>query len=449
MSSTIESLSSVESEPTYRKIILRILPFLMLCHILNYLDRINVGIAKLQFQSDLGFSDAAYGLGAGLLFFGYVLFEIPSTLIMAKIGVRKHFLRIMVGWGIMSTLTMFVRTPLEFYIVRVLIGVAEAGFTPGIFLYLSYWFPARRRARVTSWFYLSMPLASMLGSPISAWIMHAFGGHLGLHGWQWLFMLEGLPSAVCGLLVYWVLSDRPEDARWLKPAERELVLADLKSDELVKPRQQSSHVSLRAAMSDPRVFCAGFVFACSFSLGNTLAFWGPTVIRQSGIVHITNVGLLAGVYSLVGIIVMVIVGRHSDRTLERRWHYTVSLLCAAAALALLPLFRHNPVVALILLSVMCAGHYSALSVFWAIPPTYLRRETAAAGIALINVIGSVGGAVSIWAIGWMSKGAAGFGIGLGVLAAVICCGAIVLLVAFPTSMIKAGEIKNELAPEAR
>lgn len=419
----------------YRKVALRILPLLVFGYILNYLDRINIGIAQIQFKSDLGFSDAAYGFGAGLLFVGYVVFEIPSNLMLDRIGVRKTFLRIMVAWGILSTMTMFVRTPMQFYLVRFLIGVAEAGFTPGIFLYLSYWFPARRRARMTSIFYLSIPLAATLGTPLSGWIMHAFQGQLGLHGWQWLFLLEGMPSAVFGVVLFFVLSDRPDTAPWLASAERAFILADLDRDESHKTRR-SKHAPFRAILSDPRVFCAGFTFACSFSLGNTLAFWAPMVIRNSGVAQVVNVGVLAGIPAFIGTIVMLLVGRHSDRTLERRWHAAIALVCAAAALAMLPLFHSNTVVAIVLLAVASAGHYSCLSVFWSIPPTYLTRETGAGGIAVINVIGSLGGALSTAALGWMSHGAAGFGSGLVVLGAIIGCGAVVLLVAFPARTIR-------------
>jgi ACS family phthalate transporter-like MFS transporter len=326
----------------YRKIAWRILPLLVFCYILNYLDRINIGIAQLQFKSDLGFSDAAYGLGAGLLFVGYVLFEIPSNLLLDRIGVRKTFLRIMVAWGVLSTMTMFVRTPMQFYIVRFLIGVAEAGFTPGIFLYLSYWFPARRRARMTSIFYLSIPIAAIVGTPLSGWIMHAFGGDLGLRGWQWLFMLEGLPSVLFGVIVYFALSDRPQQAAWLDASEQAFVLAQLAADDAQKTRRvahQAKASALRVIARDPRVFCAGFTFACSFSLGNTLAFWAPVVIRNSGIAQVANIGVLAAIPALVGIVVMLAVGRHSDRTLERRWHAALALFAAAGALALLPHFR--------------------------------------------------------------------------------------------------------------
>jgi D-galactonate transporter len=423
----------------YRKIAWRILPLLVFCYILNYLDRINIGIAQLQFKTDLGFSDAAYGLGAGLLFVGYVLFEIPSNLMLDRIGVRKTFLRIMVAWGVLSTMTMFVRTPMQFYIVRFLIGVAEAGFTPGIFLYLSYWFPARRRARMTSIFYLSIPIAAIVGTPLSGWIMHAFGGDFGLRGWQWLFMLEGLPSVLFGVIAYFALSDRPQQAAWLDASEQAFVLAQLKADDARKQKpRRIAHSALRAILGDPRVFCAGFTFACSFSLGNTLAFWAPVVIRNSGIAQVANVGVLAAIPALVGIIVMLAVGRHSDRTLERRWHAALALFAAAGALALLPHFRSDTVIALVLLAIASAGHYSCLAVFWSIPPTYLPRETAAAGIALVNVIGSLGGALSTAALGWMSKGSEGFGIGLVVLGAVIACGAAVLLVAFPARILRSG-----------
>jgi D-galactonate transporter len=433
----------VSERAVYRKIAWRILPLLVFCYILNYLDRINIGIAQLQFKTDLGFSDAAYGLGAGLLFVGYVLFEIPSNLMLDRVGVRKTFLRIMVAWGLLSTMTMFVRTPTQFYVVRFLIGVAEAGFTPGIFLYLSYWFPARRRARITSIFYLSIPIAAIIGAPLSGWIMHACAGNLGLRGWQWLFLLEGMPSAIFGVIVFFALSDRPQKAPWLTAEEKAFVLAQIDLDDASKPRHGAplkgrARGALRTVLTDYRVFCAGFTFACSFSLGNTLAFWAPAVIRDSGIAQVSNVGLLAAIPALCGVIVMIAAGRHSDRTLERRWHAAIALISAAAALALLPLFRHDTAIALALLAVASAGHYTCLAVFWSIPPTYLPRETAAAGIALVNVIGSLGGALSTALLGWMSKGAEGFGMGLALLGAVIACGAVVLLVAFPARTLRAG-----------
>src|ERR1700727_2417142 len=231
--------------------------------------------------------------------------------------------------------------------------------------------------------------------------MHAFQGQLGLHGWQWLFLLEGMPSAVFGVVLFFVLSDRPDTAPWLASAERPFILADLERDESHKTRR-SKHAPFRAILSDPRVFCAGFTFACSFSLGNTLAFWAPVVIRNSGVAQVVNVGVLAGIPAFIGTIVMLLVGRHSDRTLERCWHAAIALVCAAVALAMLPLFHSNTVVAIVLLAVASAGHYSCLSVFWSIPPTYLTRETAAGGIAVINVIGSLGGALSTAALGWMS-----------------------------------------------
>lgn len=431
---------------TYRKIAWRILPLLVFCYILNYLDRINIGIAQLQFKSDLGFSDAAYGLGAGLLFVGYVLFEIPSNLMLDRVGVRKTFLRIMVAWGVLSTMTMFVRTPIQFYTVRFLIGVAEAGFTPGIFLYLSYWFPARRRARITSIFYLSIPIAAIVGAPLSGWIMHVFAGDFGLRGWQWLFLLEGLPSALFGVVVFFALSDRPQQAAWLTAEEKAFVIAQIDLDDASKRRHaartaaisQPARSALRAVLSDPRMFCAGFTFACSFSLGNTLAFWAPAVIRDSGIARVANVGLLAAIPALFGVIVMIVAGRHSDRTMERRWHAALALMSAAAALALLPLFNHDTALALALLAVASAGHYTCLAVFWSIPPTYLPKETAAAGIALVNVIGSLGGALSTAALGWMSHGKEGFGMGLVLLGAVIACGAVTLLVAFPARLLRQG-----------
>jgi ACS family phthalate transporter-like MFS transporter len=402
------------------------MPLLLLCYVVNYIDRVNIGIAKLEFSADLGFSAAVYGLGAGLFFVGFLLFEVPSNLLLARIGARKTLLRIMVLWGLISTLMMFVQTPWQFYTLRVLLGVAEAGFFPGIILYLSYWYPASRRARITALFFVGVPIAGLIGSPLSGWIMSHFAGVMGMKGWQWMFLLEGLPAVVLGVVAYCWLDDRPSAAKWLTPAQRGQIERDLQADH--RPSEEAGdHGSLRLALAEPKLLMLGLISLCSYVLANTIAFYSPTIIQNSGIRDIVHIGGLSAVPSLVGIVAMLWCGRHSDRSGERRWHYAIPLFAAALSLALLRNAEGNPVFSLLLLSVASAGHFASLSVFWSVPPQILSPRAKVAGIAVVSSIGALGGAIGPAMLGYITAQTGDLGMALRVAAAIVATGGILML----------------------
>lgn len=426
------SSSPGNDSAVYRRITLRIMPLLLLCYIVNYIDRVNIGIAKLQFSNDLGFSSAVFGLGAGLFFVGFLLFEVPSNLLLARIGARKTLLRIMLLWGLVSTLTMFVQTPWQFYTLRVLLGVAEAGFFPGIILYLSYWYPASRRGRITSLFFVGVPIAGLIGSPLSGWIMSHFAGYMGLKGWQWMFLLEGLPAMILGVVAFVWLDDRPANAKWLSDKEKQQVEQDLQVEQ--QAHAASGHQSsLRLAMKEPKLLVLGLISLCSYVLANTIAFFSPTIIHNSGITDVMHVGFLAAIPALVGIAAMLWVGRHSDRSGERRWHYALPLFAAALSLALLRNAEGNPVMSILLLSIASAGHFASLSVFWSIPPEVLSRRAAAAGIAIVSSIGALGGAIGPSLLGYITTATGDLGMALRVAAAIVAMGGVIMLLLFRRS----------------
>lgn len=418
--------SPTDASAVYRRVTLRIMPLLLLCYVVNYIDRVNIGIAKLQFTVDLGFSATVFGLGAGLFFVGFLLFEVPSNLLLARIGARKTLLRIMVLWGLVSVLTMFVQTPWQFYTLRVLLGVAEAGFFPGIILYLSYWYPASRRARITSLFFVGVPVAGLIGSPLSGWIMSHFAGYMGLKGWQWMFLLEGLPAIVLGVVAYLWLDDRPAQAKWLSPAQRDQIESDLAAEQLPN-EEPSHHGSLRLALAEPKLLMLGLISLCSYVLANTIAFYSPTIIHNSGISDIVHVGGLSALPSLVGIVAMLWCGRHSDRSGERRWHYAIPLFIAAASLALLKNAEGNPLMSIVLLSFASAGHFASLSVFWAVPSEVLSRRAKAAGIAVVSSIGALGGAIGPTMLGYITTETGDLGMALRVAASIVAVGGVLML----------------------
>jgi ACS family phthalate transporter-like MFS transporter len=427
-------------ESTYRTISRRILPLLFLCYIINYIDRVNIGIAQIQFKADLHFSDLVYGIGAGLFFVGFLVFEVPSNLLLAKLGARKTLLRIMVTWGVVSSATMFVRTPTEFYIARMLLGVAEAGFFPGIILYLSYWFPAERRARVTALSFISIPVATMIGAPLSGWIMHSFHMTHGLAGWQWMFLLEGLPAIVLGIVVYFRLEDRPEDAAWLTVAEKANLVALLAAERRDRAGHAQGHGGMLSALGDWRVYIAGLVSFCAYVLASTIAFFAPMVIQASGVHDSLFVGLFAAIPAVAGIVAMILVSRHSDRVRERRWHAAVPLMLAAFSLIALPFVRGDLTLSVALLAMATAGHLSSLSVFWTIPSSYLSSSSAAAGIALVSSIGSLGGLVGPSMIGYVKSVSSSLTLGIQIAGCVVLVGGIVLLIGIPARLLANGKV---------
>jgi D-galactonate transporter len=388
-----------EVDGVYAKITKRIVPFLALLGLMAWLDRYNLGFAKLRMVKDLGFSEAVYGFGAGILYLGYLLFEVPSNLLLERIGARKTFARITILWGITSITMMFVKTATWFYILRFLLGSFEAGLYPGAILYLTYWFPARRRAHVVALFFLAAPLSIIVGSPVSGWIIHSMEGQAGLANWQWLFFLEGIPSVLIGLLALVILVDKPQGARWLTEREKQLVLADLAADNRqAGPREHEFGRALRV----PRVWLLGAMYFCLISANQTIPFWLPSIIQGLGVKNALTIGMLLSVPYIAAMIGMVLVGRHSDRTLERRYHAALPCLSCALGLIGIGIFAKSPVLAFIAIIVTVAGTLTASVVFWQVPPMLLASTAAAGGIALTNSLGSFSGWIGPTVVGWLA-----------------------------------------------
>lgn len=421
------------SDATYARITWRLLPFLFICYVLNFIDRVNISFAHLQFKQDLGLSDASYGLGVGLFFIGYVLLEVPSNLLLQKIGARRTIARIMVLWGIVSVGMMFVRTPGQFYLARILLGAAEAGFFPGVVLYLTYWFPAARRARITSMFLLAVSVSGIVGGPVSGWIMGHMTDVHGLRGWQWLFLLEGIPAAVAGVVAFFYLTDRPDEAHWLSEQERTLVRHELDAD--ARKKDGAPH-SLRRALKDPRVYIVALGYMVVPWAGSVLNFWAPSIIHKSGVTSVWHVGLLSAIPYVVGGVAMILIGRSSDRRLERRWHFALCAFLAALGIALLPVASASWVASIIFLTIASIGYLAAIPLFWTIPPAYLSGPAAAGGIALISCLGQAGGLIAPVVIGRLNAMTGSLAVGLYVVVAVLVTGALAILLGIPARLLR-------------
>jgi len=385
-----------ELQDAYRKVTWRLVPFFCLCYLAAYLDRINVGLAKLQMLSDLGFSEAVYGLGAGLFFIGYILFEVPSNLVLAKMGARLWIARIMITWGLISGATYLVTTPMQFYVLRFLLGVAEAGFFPGVMLYLTYWYPTHQRSRIMAMFLMGLPMASLIGGPLSGWIMTAFAGTLGYAGWQWLFVLEAIPSVLLGVLCLTYLPNRIEAAKWLSPREKLLLRDSLDNDQLAE-----SHHSLWAALSSGRVWLLGLIDLSLMMSIYAISFWLPTIMRDAGVRDTLHIGLLTAIPNALAILALLMNGASSDRLRERRWHIVVPAFIGAMGMALSTLFSDNIALTITMFALATAGITATFPVFWCLPATFLTGPAAAAGIALIASIASFGGFAATYILGWL------------------------------------------------
>ena len=401
----------------------RLLPFLLLLYIIAWLDRVNVGFAALQMNEDLGFSAAVYGFGAGVFFVGYALCEVPSNLLLVRFGARRWIARIMITWGIISTAMMFVQGPLSFYVLRFLLGVAEAGFLPGILYYLSHWFPSRERARAVSWFMVAIPVSTVIGAPLSGLLLE-LDGTLGLMGWQWLFLLEGLPAIVLGFVVLGYLTDTPEQAHWLDAREREWLSARIHAEQ--KAAHARHGVGLWQALRHPTVWLLGLViFACQCgSYGLTL--WIPQIVQSlSGLSNLA-VSMISALPYAAAAVGMILIGRSSDRTGERFKHVAVPSFVAAVGFSA-SAFLSSPVPAMIALTVAAVGDLGTRGPFWALPTRFLAGSAAAAGIALINTLGSLGGFVGPYAVGLVREATDSFSGGLLFLAALLAGGGMLAL----------------------
>ncbi len=379
----------------YRRAALRLIPFLVFLFILAWIDRVNVGFAKLSMLSDLKFSEAVYGLGAGIFFIGYFFFEVPSNLLLVRIGAKRTLARITILWGITSILMAWVSTEWQFYVLRFLLGVFEAGFFPGVVLYLTYWFPAEKRSQINGLFMTSFAIAGVVGGPLAGWIMSSMGGVYGHANWQWLFILEGIPSVLAGFAVLAFLPDRPKNASWLTPAMAEAMTNRLEFE----AKSHAKEHSFKAALGNPKVWLCTVLYFCIVSGNATIAFWTPSIIKEIGIQGNFTIGLVAAIPFLAGTIAMVWNGKHSDKTGEVRLHCGIAALIAAIGLAATGALIGSATAALVALTVAAIGILAAFPVFWAMPQSFLAGTAAAGGIAVINSIGNLAGFVAPYTIG--------------------------------------------------
>jgi sugar phosphate permease len=419
--------STVTGDAVYRKIVWRILPLLMISYILNYLDRSNIGFAKLAFAKDLHMNEAVFGLGAGLFYLGYSAFEIPSNLMLNKVGARLTMLRIMMGWGLCATAFAFMMSPSHYYILRFLLGVAEAGFFPGVLLYISFWIPASRRAGFTAMFMSAMAISGIIGGPISGAVMHGLDGVAGMKGWQWMFIVEGLPSVLMGFVVYRALSDKPADAPWLSDAEKLVLAAEFEAEKTERTESGANHRNFGAALKDIRFWSMAGMSVPLVAGAAGLQLWLPTVIKQSGVTNVLHVGLLAALPFIVAVIVQQLVARRSDRAKERRWHAAIPTLVGASGWALLTQVDHSLVPAMVALTMIAAGYMGATGPFWAMPSRYLTGTAAAGGLALIAMLGGLGSFLSPTIVGWLATGKNGLTYGYLYYAALLTVGPLVML----------------------
>ena len=382
---------------TLRKVTLRLIPFLFVLYIVAWLDRVNVGFAGLQMNFDLGFSAAAFGFGSGVFFLGYCLFEVPSNLVLHRVGARRWISRIMISWGAISAATMFVRTTPTFYVLRFLLGAAEAGFFPGVVYYLSHWYPEGQRARAIAAFMTAVPVSGVIGGPLSGALL-TLNGLFGLAGWQWLFLVEGLPAILLGVIVLVYLTDRPETADWLSSAERDWLVSRLAAE---RPSCNGAlRIGIFAALTNPTIWHLGIIFLCAAIGFYGYSFWAPLVVKSLIGSSDLGVGLILGAISAVTIISMMLNGAHSDHTDERPLHVAVPLLISGAGFFGCALLQ-QPILAVFFLALVPIGHCAAYGPFWSMPSRFLTGAPAAAGIALVVTIANVGGFVGPTIIGTM------------------------------------------------
>jgi MFS transporter, ACS family, tartrate transporter len=431
-----EILTPEQSGKLYSKITWRLIPLMFICYIIAYIDRINVGFAKMQLQEVLGVDasvfGSVYGIGAGLFFIGYFLFEIPSNLLLQRIGARIWIARIMIVWGIVSSLMMFITNISGFYLIRFLLGIAEAGFYPGMILYLTYWYPDKLRARTIALFATGTVVAGIVGSPLSGAILELHG-FKGLEGWQWLFLLEGIPAVIMGVLIIFFLPDRPQKARWLTPAEKTYVQSRLDKEALLA--KGKAHFRLSKAFLSGRIWLLCLIYFLLTVGIYGYEMWMPSIIKAFYVQSYSIVGLINGIPYLVSVIAMLLIGYHSDKTGERRWHVAVSAFAAAAGFAL-SAYLKNPYFAMIALMASLVGLKSAMGPFWALSTTFLGGTAAAGGIALINSVGNLGGFVGPTLVGVVIDRTGSISMSLWILGAALLLMGILILTIKPSRLTK-------------
>ncbi|WNV11801.1 MFS transporter [Tardiphaga sp. 709] len=419
--------AGTELDSIYDKAAWRILPFLFISFIVAFLDRINIGFAQLQMKGDIGFNDAVYGLGAGIFFLGYFAFEVPSNLLLNRIGARLTFMRIMICWGLVSAGMAFVTAPWQLYVMRFLLGAFEAGFFPGIILYLTFWFPTERRAGVVSWIFVAVALAGVIGGVLSGTIMTYFAGFGGLSGWQWMFILEGLPAVFLGVLAFFVVDDGPRSAKWLTDREKSLLMTALAEDES-RNQNDVSH-SLKDAFKSPKVYILAAVYFMLVCGTMAIAFWLPALIKGVSSSSVLEVGMLSSIPYGIGAIAIVLISKSSDARGERRTHYLFCAVGGALSLLALPSAAGHLVAVVCLLCVAVGLTFSALPIFWSVPQNYLSGRAAVGGIALISSLGQLGSFFSPAIIGWVKHTTGQLDSGLYALGALLLISGLTMFIA--------------------
>jgi len=391
----MQSDESFEAK-TYHKVDVRLLPFLFLCYILAYLDRVNVGFAKLQMLKDLSLSDAAFATGAGIFFIGYFFFEVPSNVLLKKFGARMWIARIMISWGVISGCMIFVKGAWSFYAMRFLLGLAEAGFFPGVIFYLTLWYPSRYRSMRTAWFVAAIAVSGAIGNPVSGWIMDKLSGAMNLAGWQWLFLAEGIPSILVGFWVIYYLNSSIGEAKWLTSEEKALLAENL----ITEDKDKTEHKLADAFKSGKVWVLCAIYFTLMIGLYG-IAFWLPTIVKAFGIKGYLRVGLITAIPYGVAVVGMIFLSHHSDKTGERRLHYVANVTAGAVGLVLSGVYASNPVLAIIFLSIGTLGVIGSMPLFWPLPSAFLAGTAAAAGIGIVNSVGNLGGYfgpnIPVWA----------------------------------------------------
>ncbi|SNB76371.1 Sugar phosphate permease [Arboricoccus pini] len=453
MAATLLPLAKADEDPAtavYQKVLWRIVPLLLLGYIVAYLDRVNVGFAKLEMLGDLGLSDTVYAIGASIFFWGYVILEVPSNLLLERFGARAWIARIMVSWGLIVIAMMYieplatlfdVQNSTMFYTLRFLLGACEAGFFPGVIFYFNQWLPSDRQSKVMSGFLLALPLSLVIGAPLSGWLMDSTHGFWGMNGWRWMLGLEGLPAIILGVVMFLLLDDKPAKAKWLNADERQIIEANLKRDD-----RHKNH-SFGAALRDYRVWLmVGIIFTYNTGFYG-LSFWLPTIIKAGGIESSFHIGLLAAIPYACACVVMVVNAAHSARTGERRWHAAIPALIGAIGLILSAIFANNLPLSIVFLACAASGVLGLMPVFWTFPGAILSGSAAAAGIALINCLGSLSGVTGSLITGYMHAWTGSYSSGTYVLGASLLL-TVIFILAIPAHTLRPHTLETtESRPE--
>ena len=428
---TSTAVAADDSGDVYKKAYWRLLPLILICYLVAYLDRVNVGFAKLQMLDALKFDDAIYGFGSGIFFIGYLIFEVPSNMILRKVGARVWIARIMITWGLISACMLLVKTPMQFYVARFLLGVAEAGFAPGIMYLLTLWFPAQRRGRAMAIYVMGAPLAFIIGGPVSGWILSAFHGVAPLAAWQWLFLVEAIPAVILGFVVYFYLVDDFRNARWLNATEKEQIAADLRADNATKV----DHGSVREFLGNTKLWVFVLIYFCLIMGLYAVGFWMPSLIKRSGIADPLWIGWYSAIPNIVAAAALYLSSRSADLTGKRRLHFALFMCIAAVGLCASMLIDGGPLITIICLSLAASGVYSCIGLFWALPTSMFVGASVAAALAFINSFGNIAGFVSPYLVGWLNVSLGRTDVGMYIIGIFLVCGALITM-ALPKTLDK-------------